>query len=74
MSRATALGISMLLLLAAFPLVSIGTMQDRELLWWLGLSALVAGGIIPPARRLLTRRESPTTPTRAGLADDERVS
>lgn len=74
MSRAIVLGLSMLLLLAAFPLVSIGTMRDNEALWWTGLAALFVGGLIPPLRRLLLKGREAIRATRAGLEDDERVS
>lgn len=54
-NRLTYLSISFLLLLAAVPLISIGTQHRIPLLWWLGLGALILGGLIPPAQRLLTR-------------------
>jgi hypothetical protein len=74
MNRLTALSLSMLLLLASFPLISIGTTWGPDWLWWLGLAALCAGGVIPPSRRLLTRIQPEPQPTRAGMTDDERVS
>lgn len=74
MSRLAALSLSMLLLLAAFPLISIGTTGGPQWLWWLGLAALGLGGIIPPARRFLVSMQPEPQPTRAGMADDERVS
>jgi hypothetical protein len=51
MTRLTLLSIALILLLIAFPLVSIGTVQNMEAVWWLGLLALVAGGVIPPVTR-----------------------
>ncbi len=74
MSRAVILGISMLLLLAAFPLVSLGTMQGNDALWWSGLLSLAAGGLIPPLRRLFLKGREAIRATRAGLEEDERVS
>ncbi len=74
MSRVAALAVSMLLLLLTYPLVSIGTMQQSPVLWWSGLIALGIGGIIPPARRLWTKRQQAQAATRAGLMEDERVS
>ncbi|HEY0872863.1 MAG TPA: hypothetical protein VGD94_05275 [Vicinamibacterales bacterium] len=74
MSRLAVLSLSMVLLLAAFPLISLGTTRDSPLLWWLGLIALAVGGLIPPARRFLAAREPEPPPTRAGLCDDCRVS
>lgn len=72
MSALASLSLSMGLLLIAFPLISIGTTRGLPFLWWLGLLALVAGGLIPPARRFLAARSKPA-PTRAGMAEDERV-
>lgn len=74
MSRLAVLSLSMVLLLTAFPLISFGTTRDWSVVWWLGLGALVVGGLIPPARRLVTAREPEPPPTRAGMCDDCRVS
>lgn len=73
MSRLAALSLSMLLLLAAFPLISIGTTQGPSLLWWLGVGALVLGGLIPPAARFLVPSQPEPPATRAGMAEDDRV-
>lgn len=73
MSNLAALSLSLVLLLAAFPLISIGTTQDLILVWWLGVVALVAGGAIPPLGRIVTARNVETPPTRAGLAEDDRI-
>lgn len=54
-NRLTYLSVSFVLLLAAVPLISIGTGRGVPLLWELGLGALVLGGLIPPAQRLLSR-------------------
>ena len=55
-NRLTYLSVSFVLLLAAVPLISIGTHRGISLLWWLGLGALILGGLIPPAQRLLIRK------------------
>jgi len=73
MNRLVALSLSMLLLLVALPLISFGTTQGPSLLWWLGFLALVVGGLIPPAARLLAPGQQKPRTTRAGMADDERV-
>lgn len=57
-NRLASLSASLVLLLAAFPLISVGTTSGSPVLWGLGLGALSIGGLIPPARRLLIRRES----------------
>ncbi len=55
-NRLTYLSASFVLLLAAVPLISIGTDRGIPLLWWLGLGALILGGLIPPMQRLLIRK------------------
>jgi hypothetical protein len=58
MSRLAVLSLSLILLLAVLPLTSFGTTNDQPVLWWLGLGALLIGGLLPPA-------------TRFGLGSDE---
>jgi len=36
-----------LLFLAAFPIISWGTMAGNRLIWWLGFICLIAGGLLP---------------------------
>ena len=74
MSSIATLALSMVLLLAAFPLISLGTTQGPEALWWLGLLALVVGGAIPPVQRFVAAGKPEPPPTGVGLVDDERVS
>jgi hypothetical protein len=74
MTRLVALSLSMLLMLAAFPLISLGTAQGQPLLWQLGLLALALGGLVPPLGRYIAARKPEPPPTRAGMAEDERVS
>ena len=73
MSTLASLGLSLALLLAALPLISIGTTHGPPFLWWMGLLVLVAGGLIPPAQRFVAPARPEPPPTRAGIADDERV-
>jgi hypothetical protein len=73
MSALGSLSLSMALMLAAFPLVSIGTTQGSPFVWWLGLLALGVGGLIPPVWRFLAAPQPEPPPTRASMADDERV-
>lgn len=58
-NRLAYLSTSFVLLLAAFPLISIGTTSGSPLFWGLGLGALGIGGLIPPVQRLLTRVHTP---------------
>lgn len=52
-NRLAYLSVSLVLLIIAFPLISMGTSYGPPVLWWAGLLALVAGGLIPPVQRLL---------------------
>jgi hypothetical protein len=38
---------ALLLLFAAFPIISFGTTSGSGLVWWIGLISLVAGGALP---------------------------
>ena len=38
---------ALLLLFAAFPIVSFGTTGGNNLVWWIGLLSLVLGGVLP---------------------------
>ncbi len=73
-SRLFTLTISLVLLLIAFPLISIGTTRGLPMLWWLGLASLVIGGILPPLRRVLVPSQPLPKPTKVGLPEDDRVS
>ncbi|HVM30975.1 MAG TPA: hypothetical protein VM305_09455 [Candidatus Limnocylindrales bacterium] len=53
LNTTTLQAVSFLLFLAALPLVSFGTMEDQELLWYAGLVLIVAAGILPPLGRFL---------------------
>ena len=74
MSTLVALSVSMLLLLAAFPLISYGSTHGQAWLWQTGLVALVVGGVIPPAGRFLAAKSPEPPATKAGMPDDCRVS
>lgn len=51
MSRLAVLSLALILLLAVLPLTSFGTTNEQPVLWWLGLIALLIGGLLPPATR-----------------------
>lgn len=74
MTRLATLSISLVLLLAAFPLISHGATSGPPALWWLGLAALAIGGLLPPLRRFTIRKQSLPAPTKVGLPEDDRVS
>lgn len=52
-NRLAYLSTSLVLMVVAFPLISLGTTSGSVLLWWAGLLALGCGGLIPPLQRLL---------------------
>ena len=75
MSRTAARNLSLLLMLAAFPLISVGTTGGRPLLWWLGLASLGIGALIPPVMRYLPKEEKAEEPRKRAtdLGDSSRV-
>jgi hypothetical protein len=46
-------GVAFVLFLVALPLVSLGTTDDAEGLWWTGLVLIVVAGILPPLARFV---------------------
>ena len=49
--------LSLLLLLAAFPLISIGSTGGQPVVWWLGLTSLAVGALLPPLTRYISPKE-----------------
>jgi hypothetical protein len=39
--------VALLLLFAAFPIISLGSTGGRTLVWWAGAACLVVGGLLP---------------------------
>lgn len=74
----TSLGISLttslVLMLAAFPLISFGTTDGPPVLMGLGMASLAIGGLIPLVRRYARRKQPPEPPDGAGMSEDVRVS
>ncbi|MEZ0170735.1 EmrB/QacA subfamily drug resistance transporter [Microvirga sp. TS319] len=64
--------LALLLLFAAFPIISFGTIGDRNLVWWIGLLSLVAGGVLPVWTRYMDH--SGDTIRDVGLEFDDRTS
>lgn len=66
--------LSLMLMLAAFPLISVGTTRNRPALWWLGLACLGIGALIPPVLRYVpaSTKEEPHKQS-TDLGDSSRV-
>jgi hypothetical protein len=60
------------LLFAAFPLISVGTIGDNSVVWWIGLASLVLGGLLPVWTRFMNH--SADTITDVGIEFDDRTS
>jgi hypothetical protein len=63
---------ALLLLFAAFPLISLGTTGGSALMWWLGLMSLILGGVLPVWTRYMDH--SGDTIRDVGLEFDDRTS
>ncbi len=64
--------IALLLLFAAFPLVSVGATVGSAFVWWLGQLCLIAGGLLPVVTRYMDHSQD--KPTDIGMEFDERTS
>ena len=63
---------ALLLLFAAFPLISLGTTGGSALVWWIGFVSLVAGGLLPVMTRYMDH--SRDTVRDVGMEFDDRTS
>ena len=70
--KLTAECLSLLLLFAAFPLISIGTTGGNSLVWWAGLTSLIVGGLVPVLTRYMDH--SRDTIRDVGMEFDDRTS
>jgi hypothetical protein len=64
--------LSMVLLIASFPIISIGATSGSPVGWWLGFAALVVGAALPVATRFMNH--SADAPRDVGMEFDDRVS
>jgi nitrate reductase NapE component len=64
--------LALLLLFAAFPIVSVGTTGGGTLVWWVGLVSLVLGGVLPVLTRYMDH--SHDTIRDVGMEFDDRTS
>ena len=63
---------ALLLLFAAFPIISFGTTSGNALVWWIGFVSLVAGGLLPVMTRYMDH--SRDTVRDVGMEFDDRTS
>ena len=63
---------ALLLLFAAFPITSWGATGGKELVWWVGLLCLIAGGLLPVLTRYMDH--STDTVRDVGMEYDDRIS
>lgn len=63
---------SLILLIIAFPIISIGATHGIVGLWIVGFGCVVAGGVIPVLTRFMDH--SKDKPTDMGMEFDERTS
>jgi hypothetical protein len=71
LNTTTLQAISFVLFLAALPLVSFGTMEDQELLWYAGLVLLLIAGILPPLGRFVVQDDDGDEEEAADEADGD---
>ncbi len=64
--------LALVLLFAAFPIISAGTTGGGNFVWWTGLSSLVIGGLLPVLTRYMDH--SGDTIRDVGLEFDDRAS
>jgi hypothetical protein len=64
--------VALVMLLVAFPVISIGTTTGSGLLWWTGLLVFVLGGVLPVGTRYLDH--SADKPRDMGVEFDDRTS
>lgn len=73
-SAVLSLTTSLVLMLSAYPILSIGSMNGSTWQMLLGLILLSLGGLIPLIRRHVNRKQPPGEPDHAGMPEDVRVS
>lgn len=49
--------VAFVLFLIALPLLSVGTVEEQELLWYAGLAMIVIAGVLPPLGRFVGQPE-----------------
>lgn len=65
------LTVALVLMLAAFPVTSVGTTEDQPIVWWIGLVLLAAGALIGPIMRYALPEEGGDDTAADEAADDD---
>jgi hypothetical protein len=65
------LTLALVLMLAAFPVTSVGTTEDLPVVWGIGLALLTAGALIGPVMRYALPDEGDGGNGEGGNGDDE---
>jgi hypothetical protein len=60
------------LLIVAFPVISLGTDHDVAAVWWLGFAALILAGVLPVLTRYMSHIKDRIRDM--GFEFDERIS
>lgn len=71
MDETTLQEISLVLMVAPFPLVLYGVLEGIAPLWWSGIVLMIVGGLIPPATRYVFEDENEDEEDEAGADDRE---
>lgn len=64
--------LSLILLLVAFPVISLGNSHDHTAVWWIGLIALIVGAVLPIVTRYMNHDTD--KPRDVGMEFDDRTS
>ncbi len=64
--------VSLVLMLIAFPVISIGATDGHPAVWWIGLAAFALGSVLPVLTRYMDH--SADQPTDMGMGYDDRAS
>lgn len=65
---------ALLLLFAAFPLISLGSTAGTTSVWWFGLISLIIGACLPVMTRFVGRKDVADKAGDVGMEFDERTS
>lgn len=71
-SKLKAESLALIMLLVAFPLISIGATHGNGALWWIGFGCFLVGGVLPVWTRYLDH--STDQPRDVGMEFDDRTS